>query len=116
MAKNISLILELLKRKPSSRKVKLPYKQARDSRFKISDDDKVKIQQLMDIVHENLIETAFDINISSSNLIRITAFNIGNIKFEINAGTKNMLKVVEDSGIKSRREDLLKLIDTIEVQ
>lgn len=114
MAKNITLMLELLKRRPSHRKVKLPYKQSRDSRFRISDDDKVKIQKLMDTVHEILGETAFDINISSSNLIRITAFTIGNIKFDITAGTKNMVNVVEESGIRSRRQDLLKLLDTME--
>ncbi|MBR5914230.1 MAG: hypothetical protein IKZ58_07710 [Selenomonadaceae bacterium] len=114
MAKNITLMLELLKRRPSQRKVKLPYKQSRDSRLKISDDDKVKIQSLMDITNEILGETAFDINISSSNFIRITAFTLGNLKFDINASTKNMMKVVEDSGIRSRRQDLLQLLEAAE--
>lgn len=111
MAKSISLMLELLKRKPSCRKVQLPYKQMRDSRIRLSEDDTAKIQKLIEIVHEVLGETAFDVNISSSNLIRVSAFTIGNIKFDINAGTKNILKIVEESGIRSRREDLFKLLE-----
>ena len=60
MAKNISLLLELLKRRATCRKVVLPYKQARDSRLRLTDEDKVKIQGLMDIVHELLSKTAFE--------------------------------------------------------
>lgn len=112
MAKNISLLLELLKRKASCRKVVLPYKQARDSKLRLTDDDKAKIQVLMDITHELLSKTAFDINISSSNLIRISAFTIGNIKFDINAGTKNLMKIVEDSGIKSGGAKLAKIFES----
>lgn len=108
MAKNISLLMELLKRKPTSRKVVLPYKQARDSRLKISVDDREKIQKLLDVVNEALSKTAFDVNISSSNLIRVSAFTIGGIKFDIDAGTRKIKKVVEDSGIKSSREKLIK--------
>lgn len=112
MAKSISLMLELLKRKPSCRKVHISYKQMKGSRIRLSDEDIEKIQKLMEIVHELLGKTAFDVNISSSNLIRVSAFTIGNIKFDINAGTKNMLKIVEESGIKSRRQDLFKLLET----
>ena len=112
MAKSISLMLELLKRKPSCRKVHLPYKQMKGSRIRLSEEDTEKIQKLIEIVHELLGKTAFDVNISSSNLIRVSAFTIGNIKFDINAGTKNMMKIVEESGIKSRRQDFLKLLET----
>ena len=111
MAKNISLLLELLKRRATCRKVVLPYKQARDSRLRLTDEDKVKIQGLMDIAHELLSKTAFDINISSSNLIRISAFTIGNIKFDIHAGTKSMLKIVDQSGIKGGKARLTKIFE-----
>lgn len=111
MAKNISLILELLKHRPSHRKVQLPYKQMRDSRIKFKEEDFPKLQALMDTANKMLGDLAFDINISSSNLIRVSAFTLGNIKFDINAGTKNIMKVVEESGIRSRREDLLKSLD-----
>ena len=112
MAKNITLMLELLKRRPSHRKVKLPYKQMKGSRLRLTDEDIAKIQTLVDTAHSILGDLAFDINISSSNLIRISAFTIGNIKFDINAGTKNIMKAVEESGIKSRKESLLKLLET----
>ena len=106
MAKNISLLMELLKRKPTSRKVALPYKRARDSRLRISVDDTENIQKLLNVVHEVLSKTAFDVNISSSNLIRVSAFTIGGIKFDIDAGTRRIKQVVEDSGIKSSRVKL----------
>ena len=51
MAKSISLMLELLKRKPSCRKVHIPYKQMKGSRIRLSDEDIEKIQKLMEIVH-----------------------------------------------------------------
>ncbi len=111
MAKSISLMMELLKRKPSCRKVHLPYKQARDSKLLLKEADKEKIQPLMAIVHEILGDAAFDINVSSSKLIRVSAFGLGNIKFDIDAGTKNILKVVEDSGIKSSLGTLQKILD-----
>ena len=107
MAKNISLLMELLKRKPVSRKVIIPYKRARDSRLRISVEDTEKIQKLMDVVHETLKDTAFDVNVSSSNLIRVSAFTIGGIKFDIDAGTRRIKKIVEDSGIKSSRDKLI---------
>ena len=113
MAKNISLVMELLKQRPTHRKVQLPYKQMRGSRIKLTEEDISNIQRLMNTTHQILGDLAFDINISSSNLIRITAFTIGNIKFDITASTKNMLKVVEESGIRSRRENLLRILETI---
>ena len=116
MAKSISLMMELLKRKPACRKVHLPYKQARDSKLLLKEVDKEKIQVLMSIVHEVLGESAFDINISSSKLIRVSAFGLGNIKFDVNAGTKNITKVIEESGIKSSRDVLVKTLDAMENQ
>ena len=112
MSKNISLLMELLKRKPTSRKVIIPYKRARDSRLRISVDDTEKIQKLMDVIHDVLSKTAFDVNISSSNLIRVSAFTIGGIKFDIDAGTRRIKQVVEESGIKSSREKLIKTFTT----
>ena len=111
MAKSISLMLELLKRKPSCRKVHIPYKQMKGSRIRLSDEDIEKIQKLMEIVHELLGKTAYDANISSSNLIRVSAFTIGNIKFDIHACTKSMLKIAEDSGIKGGRARLTKIFE-----
>ena len=112
MAKNISLVIELLKQRPTHRKVQLPYKQMHGSRIKLTEEDISNIQRLMGITHQILSDLAFDINISSSNLIRITAFTIGNIKFDITASTKNLMKIVEESGIRSRRQDLFKILET----
>ena len=111
MAKSISLMMELLKRKPSCRKSALPYRPDKDSRIRINDDDKDKVKALMEIVHGELVEKAFDINISSSNLIRVSAFMLGNIKFDITANTKGLIKVFDESGIKSSRETLIKMLD-----
>ena len=98
--KSITLMMELLKRKPSCRKAQLPYRPDKDSKIKIKDAEKDSVK-------------AFDINISSSNLIRVSAFMLGNIKFDIDAGTKGILKVVEDSGIHSNRAELLKTLDNM---
>ncbi len=112
MAKSISLMMELLKRKPSCRKVHLPYKQSRDSKIKITDEDRTKIEPLMAIVHEVLGATSFDIHISSSNLIRVSAFTLGNLKFDIDASTKNIRKVVNESEIRFSKDKLLKALES----
>ena len=111
--KSITLMMELLKRKPSCRKAQLPYRPDKDSKIKIKDAEKDSVIALMKIVQDELGDKAFDINISSSNLIRVSAFMLGNIKFDIDAGTKGMVKVVEDSGIHSNRAELLKTLDGI---
>lgn len=112
MAKSISLMMELLKRKPSCRKVHLPYKQSRDSKIKITDEDRTRIEPLMAIVHEVLGATSFDIHISSSNLIRVSAFTLGNLKFDIDASTKNIRKVVNESEIRFSKDKLLKALES----
>ena len=111
--KSITLMMELLKRKPACRKAQLPYRPDKDSKIRINEDEKENVIALMKIVQDELGDKAFDINISSSNLIRISAFTLGNIKFDINAGTKGIMKVVEESGIKSTRTELLKTLDNM---
>ena len=111
--KSITLMMELLKRKPACRKAQLPYRPDKDSKIRINENEKENVVALMKIVQDELGDKAFDINISSSNLIRISAFTLGNIKFDIDAGTKGMVKVVEESGIKSSRTELWKTLDAM---
>ena len=111
--KSITLMMELLKRKPACRKSKLPYRPEKDSKIKINENETENVVALMKVVQDELGDKAFDINISSSNLIRVSAFMLGNIKFDINAGTKSIIKVVEDSGIRSSRPELLKTIENM---
>ena len=111
--KSITLMMELLKRKPSCRKAQLPYRPDKDSKIKIKDDEKENVVALMKIVQDELGDKAFDINVSSSNLIRVSAFMLGNIKFDIDAGTKNLKKLVEESGIHSSRTQLWTTLDAM---
>ena len=111
--KSITLMMELLKRKPSCRKAQLPYRPDKDSKIRINENEKENVVALMKIVQDELGDKAFDINVSSSNLIRISAFTLGNIKFDIDAGTKNLKKLVEESGIHSRRTQLWKTLDAM---
>lgn len=113
MAKSISLMMELLKRKPSCRKVHLPYKQSRDSKFRFTDEDKEKLQSLTEIVNELMGATSFDIHISSSNLIRVSAFMLGNLRFNIDASTKGIRSAVEDLDIKYSRDKLFQTLDNM---
>ena len=108
--KSITLMMELLKRKPTCRKAQLPYRPDKDSKIKLKNEDIEKVVSLMQIVQSELGDKAFDINVSSSNLIRVSAFMLGNVKFDIDAGTKIFKKIFDDTGIKSSRTEFLKML------
>lgn len=110
MSKNMHLISEDMKVKVSNRKMTQRYVTPKTDLFRISAEEREKINPVFKVAQEELLTQALDIGIATRKMLNVAAMSFGNIEFDIDAETRLMEKAVEESGI---RHGVYKFLDTV---
>ena len=111
MSKSMHLISESLKVRLSNRKITSQrYVTPKRELFKISDDERVKVDPVFKAAQDGLKDCVLDVDISTREVLKVSAMALGHIEFDIDLQTRSMEKAVHESGIQ---HGIYKFLDTV---
>ena len=112
MAKNISMVSDILLLKPGSRKRTAHYTYQPTKMFerKIPPEAHSTTQKMFVAAHEELKDTIFDIHSCNIEILKIAVDNLGKLEFDLDAGTKKMIVEITNSDI---RFGISKFLETV---
>ncbi len=111
MAKNVSVVLEPFKMKPVNRKVERFYSPSRLLEFKRGGDfDLKESEALFTLAQKDLRSVSFAEATFTMRMLMIAAMTIGGVKFDLDTKTKELMKIVDESGLRFGIKEFDKLI------